>query len=246
MDSSNPIIFYDIASAPPVVCFAPNPFKTRYALNFKGIPYKTEWVELPNVTKVRKSLGAAANRTHRDGSPFYTLPIIKNPTTGEVVGDSFDIALYLDNLKPDGPSLFPPTTVSLQAAFNVQVDAIFTNYVRLFVHGLPFNPETAEESKATFVQRAGAKSWDELTVTGKEREENLQGLKAALEPIAKLYKLRDGLFLEGDTPIYADMILGSWLECYKVTLKEWDVVQTWHGGLWGKIHQGLQKYAEMR
>lgn len=220
----------------------------RYALNFKRAHYKTEWVDLPDVTEVRKKLGAPPIRTHPDGSDFYTLPVIKDQSTGETVGDSFDIALYLDKLDTGAPPLFPPSTVSLQAAFNVQVDTIFTQFGLLFCHGLPFNPETAEISKAEFVRRAGTKSWDDLTVRGKEREETLAAFKAALEPLTKLYKLRDGTFLEGDVPIYADFIVGSWVKCYKITLpsQEWEELRTWHDGLWGNIYQALEKYAEVK
>lgn len=214
-------------------------------MNFKRAHYKTEWVELPDVTQVRKKLGAPPNRTHSDGTPFYTLPIIKDQSTGEIIGDSFEIALYLDKLDTGAPSLFPPSTLSLQAAFNTQVDPIFSQFATLFMHGLPFNPETAELSRAEFVRRIG-KKWEDLNVEGKEREETLAALKAALEPLAKLYELRDGLFLEGDTPIYADLIVGAWLAYLKVTVKEWEDIRTWHDGLWGKIHQALEKYAEIR
>ncbi|THU85665.1 hypothetical protein K435DRAFT_763988 [Dendrothele bispora CBS 962.96] len=94
MDASNPIIFYDIASGPPVISFAPNPSKTRYALNFKEVHYRTEWVELPDVASVRKKLGSDAVRKHFDGSPFYTLPVIKDPSTGAVVGDTSHDRVY--------------------------------------------------------------------------------------------------------------------------------------------------------
>ncbi|KAA8647389.1 hypothetical protein EYZ11_001616 [Aspergillus tanneri] len=246
MDASKPIILYDIASGPPVTCFAPNPWKARYALNFKGVNYRTEWVDLPDIKTVREKLGIAPNRTHSDGSAFYTLPIIQDSSTGDIIGDTFEIALYLDRTYPNGPTLLPPMTVGLQAAFNIQVDAIFSQHVILCVHGMPLNPETAEISKATFAQRAGKESWEELTVRGEERVKTLESLKAALDGLAKCYRQKDGLFLEGDTVLYADLIVGSWLAFYKITLKEWEEVQTWHNGLWQKLHQALEKYAEVK
>jgi len=51
MAPESQIIFYDIASDKPLRTFAPNPWKTRLALNFKGIPYRTEWVRIPYSTK---------------------------------------------------------------------------------------------------------------------------------------------------------------------------------------------------
>ncbi|KAJ7268343.1 hypothetical protein C8J57DRAFT_1509533 [Mycena rebaudengoi] len=69
MDPLKRIIFYDITSGPPVTGYAPNPWKARGAL-------QTEWVELPQVASVRQKLECPAVRRHRDGSPFYTLPMI--------------------------------------------------------------------------------------------------------------------------------------------------------------------------
>lgn len=213
----------------------------RYALNFKGIYYQTEWVELTEVESVRKKLGAEPVRAHRDGSSFYTLPVIKDHSTGEIVGDSFQIALYLEKTYTNAPPLFPGSTFGLYAAFNAQVDATFNPFVILMAHGIPFNPETAETSKATFCWRAGRADWDELTVRGEERAQKLEGLKAALGELAKFYSYGDGPFMQGENASYADCIVGGWLAFMKVTLKEWEEVKTWHDGLWGKLHLALEE-----
>ncbi|KAI0127419.1 hypothetical protein BJ170DRAFT_701926 [Xylariales sp. AK1849] len=244
MTTAAPIVFYDIASGPPVRCFAPNPWKTRYALNFKRVAYRTERVELPEVTAVRRKLGAEPVRFFDDGTPFFTLPVIQDLSTGSVVGDSFDIALYLEKTYPDGPSLFPPKTVGLHAAFNAQVDAAFSQGFLLFGHGLPFNPETAEVSKAEFLRRSGATSWDALTVAGEERKQALETYRAGLGELAKAFKRTDGPFLEGESASYADLIVGGWLAFVKETVPEWDQVQAWHDGIWGKLHAALERYSE--
>lgn len=240
------ILFYDIASAPPVTCYAPNPWKIRYALNFKQAHYQTEWVELPDIPTVRKSLGLAANRVLPDGSPFYTLPIIKNLSTGELVGDSFEIAQYLDRLYPEGPRLLPPSTVGLISAFNSQVDAVFTQHCVLCVQGMPYNPATAEESKATFAKRAGKERYEDLMITGEARAGILESFQNALGELAKAYRRTEGPFLDGDTPTYADFIVGSWLNFYKKTIEEWEQLFGWHDGLWGELHRALEKYAEVK
>lgn len=105
------IVFYDIAMRPPVEenSCAVNPWKTRLALNFKGVPYTTSWVPLPDISKVRSKLKVPPCRKFADGSDFYTLPIIEDPTTGSLVGDSFDIAVYLQKTYPNSGAgdLFP-------------------------------------------------------------------------------------------------------------------------------------------
>lgn len=251
--SEAPITFYDIASGPPVRCYAPNPWKTRYSLNFKrlhnGLHYETSWTDLSKVTEVRKSLGAPAVRKHEiDGGDFYTLPVILDRSTGQTLGDSFDIALYLDQTYPSRagePDLFPPSTVGLHRNFNLYVDRLFTNFVVLGVPRIPFNPETAEISKAEFCRRAGRKSWDELDVDTDTRITLVRGFEAALGDLARLFVKRDeGPFLEGSVPMYADLIVGGWLAMMSVVLPEWEQLRGWHNGLFGQLHDALSKYAQ--
>lgn len=186
----------------------------RYALNFKRIhcnlEYETSWVELPQVAEVRKSLGVVPVRKHDiDESDFYTLPVIVDHSTGQIVGDSFDIAAYLDRTYPSRPALFHDRTVALHRAFNTLVDKTFTDHVVLAVHSLPFNPETAEISRAEFCRRAGKKSWDEFRLRGESRVTMLGSFETALGLLAKSYTRRDeGPFLEGPVPMYADLIVG--------------------------------------
>ncbi|KAF3762227.1 hypothetical protein M406DRAFT_92610 [Cryphonectria parasitica EP155] len=252
--STPSLTFYDIASGPPTRTYAPNPWKTRYALNFKhrhnGVEYKTEWVDLPEVTEVRKSLGAAPVRKHWiDDGDFYTLPVVVDHATDKTVGDSFDIAVYLDRQYPsrDGePVLFPPSTVALQRAFNTYIDKVFTDHVVLGSQSMPFNPETAAISKAEFCRRAGRTSWDELCVEGEARAAVLKSFETTMREVAKLYVRRDeGPFLEGAVPMYADFIVGGWLAMFKEVLPEWQELKGWHDGLWGAVHDALNEYAEI-
>jgi glutathione S-transferase len=248
-DASKQIVFYDIASAPPVTTYAPNPWKTRYALNFKGVNYRTEWIELPDVADVRKKLGSAPVRKHMDGSDFYTLPIIQDHTTGDIVGDTFDIALYLDEKYPDGPRLIPEGSAGVYAAFNIQMDAVFTNHVVLCIHGTPFNPATAEQTKATFAKRAGLPSWESMIPTEEAMAAVVVSFEAALGGLVKCFRHRDeGPFLEGAQPTYADMIIGGWLSMMKTCMRseEWQKLEKWHDSLWGNLYNALQKYAEVK
>ena len=51
------LVLYDVAFAAPYDknnC-APNPWKARYALNFKGAAYSTQWVQMPDIAKVSPS-----------------------------------------------------------------------------------------------------------------------------------------------------------------------------------------------
>ncbi|KAL3455041.1 hypothetical protein BJX64DRAFT_91276 [Aspergillus heterothallicus] len=108
---SPPLTFYDIEMRPPLAsnACAPNPWKARQALNFKSLPYKTVWIDLPDITKTRTALDIPAGRKFADGTDFCTLPILVDHKTGEKLGDSLDIAIYLDEKYPESGRgrLFP-------------------------------------------------------------------------------------------------------------------------------------------
>lgn len=108
MTDSQPLVFYDISSPLQPRSYAPNPSKSRLALSFKRVPFTTTWVEILDIPDVRKGLGCPAVRKLDDGSDFFTLPMLRDPASGVVIGDSFDIANYLEDRFPDsGGSLFP-------------------------------------------------------------------------------------------------------------------------------------------
>ncbi|KAM5350989.1 hypothetical protein ACJ41O_003712 [Fusarium nematophilum] len=273
--SSGSIILYDIGHRPPVeeTCSSPNPWKSRFALNFKGVPHSMSWVGLPDISKVRRGLGLPPCRKLADGTDFYTLPILQDTATGATLGDSFDIAVYLQRTYPDSGAgdLFPvqkldftyvppfafPAPLSEPddggyteyARFNTNIDAAFSTHVPLMVDGMPLDPATAEESKAEFVRRAGLKSWDDFSLTAEAREKIMESFQSMLGDLAKLFlENADGPFLLGQRASYADLIVGAWLRMAKVTLPkaEWDAVRGWHGGVFGRLHDALDVYDEVK
>lgn len=265
------LVFYDIAMRPPVEKnnSAVNPWKTRLALNFKSLPYSTNWVQLPDVSSVRTSLNIPACRKFADGTEFHTLPILVDPTTSRKLGDSFDIAVYLQKQYPAENDLFPPQTLDYvfspdsailiplsecdegkypeYARFNMNVDAAFTTHVALMVQRLQFDPATAEETKAEFVRRAGVSCWEDFAITGEQREKLIGSFRDMLGGLAKLFS-GNGPFLLGDRANYADLIVGAWLRMASKTLpvEEWELVRGWHGGVFGRLHDALEIYAAVQ
>jgi glutathione S-transferase len=57
-----------------------------------------------------------------------------------------------------------------------------------------------------------------------------------------------GPWLDGEEPVYADLVVGAWLamaaECMPV--HDWERVRGWHGGLWGRVHDALEPLRKMR
>lgn len=268
MASESPIIFYDIASTLPRRTFAPNPWKTRFALNIKQLSYRTEWVQMPHITDVRLKLGVPANRTLPDGSEYHTLPVLQDQTHNTIIGDSFEIALYLDKTYPDNPRLFKEGTIGLTAAFNAQIDTLFTTYVGL-ADRMILDPLTLNESMAIFAKRAGVASLGQLKMTDEQRETKMTAFEAALGELAKAYRHTGGTtdhlwrsggtdegqaqrgrksvgpWLDGERPVYADCIVGSWLKMFEACMeeKEWERVKGWQGGLWGRVVDALEEWS---
>lgn len=180
------ITSYDISSNEPMRTFAPNPWKTRFALNHKGVPYQTEWVQMPKITEVREKLGVPANRTLPDGTPYHTLPVIHDHSTGALVGDSFEIALYLDSAYPDAPSLFRKDTIGLTAAFNANIDTIFTKYTALCT-AMPMDPRCADEAMQMFAKRGEMMAEKGKGFEQIERETQMADFEARLGELRKAY-----------------------------------------------------------
>ncbi|VUC26522.1 unnamed protein product [Clonostachys rosea] len=265
--------FYDIAMRAPSAehCCSVNPWKSRLALNFKNIPHTTKWVPLPEITKFRQELGVPACRKHANGSDFFTLPVLVDHSTGAKVGDSFDIALYLQRTYPDSgdgdlfpaqkldfyfdpvlPAWAPPLSERSDseqeeyAKFNTCVDAAFSAHVGLMGYTMPVD---SEATRAEFIRRAGMKSWDDFEVKGEVREQMMEALKAMLGDLAKEFtKDTSGPFILGTRASYADIIVGGWLYMSSRTLpdSEWQQMRSWHGGVFGDLFDGLKKYAEVK
>ncbi|RKU48495.1 hypothetical protein DL546_005516 [Coniochaeta pulveracea] len=265
------LVLYDIAFAPPYEqnTTAPNPWKARYALNFKGVPYTTQWVQMTDIAKVRKGLGVPAGRKFADGTDFYTLPVLVDTNTGLKLGDSFDIAAYLQKTFPDSGAgdLFPPQKLDYvcpgtslvplselkvdahadYALFNSNVDMAFSLHAQLTAHGMKWDPKYEEEIRAEFVRRAapyGIKSWEDMGLKGEARDKMRNSLRDALGGLAALLQ-RDGTgpFMLGRQPSYADIIVGGWLRMLSKTLEtvEWEEVQAWYDGVFGRLHAALQE-----
>lgn len=261
--------FYDIAMHVPA---AVNPWKSRLTLNFKGVTYSTKWVKIPDIPQVRQGLDVPACRKRADGEDYYTLPILVDPKTGSKIGDSFDIAIYLQETYPSSgagdlfpaqvldftydrelPPWAPPLSVRNDEAqyaeyskFNSHVDAAFSIHAGLMGSGMTLD---SEESKSAFLGKIGLKSWDELEIKGEAREQMMESLREVMGDIAKLYsKDTSGPFILGQKATYADLIVGGWLHMMHATLpdSEWQAAKGWHNGVFGELFDSLEKYAEIK
>lgn len=199
--------------------------------------------------------------------------VLQDPSSGKVIGDSFDIANYLEETFPEsGGCLFPKDTTRTgldyespfkdtifhappltpnqwgknddYAHFNLHVDTTFSAFVVLVAHYMPFNPDTADRVRELFAQRAHLKSWDDVRVEGEARQQLFANFKSGIASLAELFTVHpDGPYLEGSKANYADLIVGGWLNMMSVCMprEEWEDFNTWHGGVFGRLHDALQQ-----
>ena len=153
-------------------------------MNFKGIPYRTEWVEYPDIATLSKKLGINPTGQHKDGNPLYTLPAIHDPSTGIYIPDSLPIAEYLENTYPNTPSIFPNGSVALQKAFETTFSHNL-NVVRAFMIPatcLKLNPRSQEYFRRTREILFG-KKLEDVVLTGEARTEEWGKFKNGLDAI---------------------------------------------------------------
>jgi len=244
------IIFYDIpGKAEETLAWSPNTWNTRFALNFKGLKYKTEWVEYPDIDALCKKIGAKHTSFKADGAtPHYTLPVIYDPSTKAVVSDSTAIADYLDKTYPDQPLLYPPGTRALHAAFENLFSSVVgvPLYPLLVFHtSLNLNKPSYDYFRKTREEAFG-KKLEHIAPEG-ESEEMWKKFEDGLALVAGwLKEAGDKPFIGGDQPSYADLQVGGRLIWAKLVWGEnssgWNRIKALDGGMWGRYLQQLDKY----
>ncbi|KAJ2912607.1 hypothetical protein MD484_g7809, partial [Candolleomyces efflorescens] len=255
------ITFFDIPSTLPINAWSLNTWRTRFALNYKGLPYKTEWVEYPDIAGVLKGHGIGPTAHYPDGAPYYSLPAILDidDATGKTkvaMANSLDIAKYLDDAYPDTPKLFPGGDV------DGRLEKFVKEAPRLWmpVYFIAFKatyPKLNPASQPHFTI-ARAKDLQDI-FPGKER---LEDMPLSPEDRAKSWKEVQGLFdlLEekvkgtdeqgqwylGNEISFPDLVIGGFVIWLKTIFgddsQEWKDIQRWNGGRWERFLEGLKDY----
>ncbi|KAF8192117.1 hypothetical protein BJ912DRAFT_276935 [Pholiota molesta] len=240
------IILYDLVSLCPDVAWSSNTWKARLCLNFKGVPYKTEWVEWPDIKSVYEKHGIKAASRNPDGSPQYTLPVIHDPSTGVSISDSFMIAEYLDKTCPT-PQIFPHHTQGLQAPFE-------SAYIERSRPIVPFvipviSAKLTPISQAVYIpeqEKIFGKTIAELLPKGEAAVEGWNKYKDGLAEVARWYAETDGPFLLGDTISWADFVVASLImmcrSLWGEKSQQWQDITTWHDGRFGNFIKEVDRY----
>ncbi|KAJ3833146.1 hypothetical protein F5878DRAFT_421783 [Lentinula raphanica] len=252
--SKKGIIFYDIPFAKGNICWSSNTWKARYCLNYKRLTYRTEWVEYPDIKPLCIKIGAAPTSFDDKGDAEYTLPVIYDENTGQVVSESFNIAVYLDTTYPDTPRVFPPGTKALQAAFvhyaGLQIGRVIGDFLRPVVYEkLP--PGKSQEYFRRTREEFYKVKIEDLAPRGEARVREWKKFENALVLFSKHFgRTTDeagGEFICGKEPSFADFVMAGLLQWCKEGFgsdsTEWKDIVTWQDGRWGKYIDSLENYS---
>jgi glutathione S-transferase len=210
----------------------------RLALNIKGIPYKTVWIEFFEIEAESKKVGAAPTG-ERGGKPLYTIPFLYDPATRTAVSDSQEIVAYLERQYPTRPTLFPPGTRALQAAFVGGDQSIIRRIAdssRPLI--MPTILKSATEPGQAYARKAyGAFLEQMMALTEEFLQEKADDILKALGEVDG-WMGAGAVFLTGETPSNADVWLAATLVSIRNALGEehefWKRIAAANGGRWAR------------
>ncbi|KAF7969810.1 hypothetical protein HWV62_25928 [Athelia sp. TMB] len=247
------ITLYDIPSKLPNKAWSPNTWKARLALNIKGLPYRTIWVEYPDIASVCSQLGAKPSGPPTpSGELLYGLPVIHDPKHNAVISNSIDIARYLDDKYPETAPLLPKGTDALFEAFQeAYVRLALTHLYPLITLVTCNNLNSASEQYfRTGKQPQSGETFEEVAPKGAAREELWKKKREGHEIIAGWFeKNGGGNFVMGKQISYADIILAAWLIWPRLEFgedsEEWKAVLAWQGGWWARYLAQFDQYLQV-
>jgi glutathione S-transferase len=239
-------------------------------LNYKRIPYTTEWVELHKI----KEHGQAHGRgpTHQ-GLSIWTLPAIEDGTTQVV--DSLAIAAHLEAKYPERPLITDVLLAEQKPHKDVIVQNVFEHiYPMVVVHAIDNFEGDAQvyyvESRPIlfgeysllhtgFLASGLSGCWAEGEQLKDMYDLNNEalctrrwkaletGMDALAAHIAATEHSGASLFSTAQEPVYVDFLLVCyllWMEA--VGPKDgWARMKTWNGGLWEQAYENCRPYMQV-
>lgn len=217
---------------------------------YKNLPFTTEWIEFADIPSKLKEVGAEPTGERVDGSPLYTVPTIKDSSTGEIVSDSLQIAEYLNKTYPEAPPLIPHGARGPIHVFN---DDFVTSAIMPMITWLAYDTSKLfdERSAESFRLRREEDfkvKFEQLAPGGaEEKQKMLAAAKAGWSAVAGMYEgMGDTEYYLGDQASYADIVVVAYLLYIRTVFgsesDEWKEMMAWDGGRWAKLLKFATKY----
>nr|WP_325261178.1 glutathione S-transferase family protein [uncultured Rhizobium sp.] len=193
-------ILYSLCGADAHRPFSPHAWKVVMALKHKGLDYTeqpTPFTQIPNL----------------ENGFSKTVPILRDGN--ELIRDSFDIAVYLDERYPDRPTLFGGEGGKALSRF-------VEGFSQTVVHGAiariaikSVHDTLGPADQAYFRSSREAIFGRSLEEVAADRQREIDTFAEKLKPVTHTLKFQ--LFLGGEAPLFADYILFGALQWLRVT-----------------------------
>ncbi|KAH6918270.1 hypothetical protein BKA70DRAFT_12145 [Coprinopsis sp. MPI-PUGE-AT-0042] len=254
------ITLFDIPSVPPNRPWSPNTWRTRFCLNYKGLPYKTEWVEYPDIATVYAKYNMPAPSTNDDGSPYYSLPAIIDDRSGQpsMITGSRNIAQHLDETYPDTPLIFPePGEEGMnRQAFWAKEDRVVPLYPLIWKQVMKKLLSPRSQAHFTVARGKDLREWyggqvetlEDVQISDEEKAEKWKKFKSNFELFGEeTFGGKEGFrWYLGDKISWIDFVVAGiliWIrESWGDDSEEWKDVITWNDGKWLHLLEGLKEY----
>lgn len=206
--------------------YSPHVWKIIMALKHKGLDFELRPVSFAEIGQIE------------DGS-FKSVPVLNDH--GHIEGDSFEIAVHLEQAYPDGPSLFGgpgglATARFIESFSQLVIHPPVSTVAVMDMHAM-MSPEDQAYFRAAREKRFG-KTLEEFYAN---RDVELEGLPGKLAPLRSVLATQP--WMGGQSPLFADYILFGALQWGRVStptrlLAADDPVNAWfercldlHGGI---------------
>ncbi|KAF4576801.1 GST N-terminal domain-containing protein [Pleurotus pulmonarius] len=208
-EPENEIVLYDLACTKNT-CFSPVVWGIRLMLNYKQIPYKTIFLEFPDIEPTLKNLGLAS---HDSTSKLkYTVPTIHHVRTNTYIMDSSRIAQFLEATYPD-----PPVALSSELGREIQAKARAAISPAFRTSLMPREINILSPRSQEYFRRT-REAWlghplEDLLLPGKE-EQAWEAVADAMRAVGELMLTHkaEGPFVLGASPSYTDFFITGSLQ----------------------------------
>ncbi|KAJ5911659.1 uncharacterized protein N7473_000962 [Penicillium subrubescens] len=196
------IVLYDLACTKNV-CFSPVVWRIRLLLNYKQIPYKTIFLEFPDIEPTLKALGI-------ESQSKYTVPAIHHVPSNTYMMDSTPIAQFIESTYLDRPV---PLTSELGREIETKARAVVGPTFRNSV--MPREANILSPLSQEYFRRACEATLGHPLEDLLEREENSwNSLADGIRAVGELMQTNkaDGPFVLGAQPSYTDFFIAGSLQ----------------------------------
>ncbi|KAH0437116.1 hypothetical protein CcaCcLH18_03984 [Colletotrichum camelliae] len=204
------VILYDLACTKNT-CFSPAVWRIRLVLNYKRIPYRTVFLEFPDIEPALSALNIPPYPQHSPSKHKYTVPAIHHAPSDTHVMDSLPIARFLEETYPS-PAL--PQSTPRDAEIIAKLRDVAGPIA--FASVMPREPAILSPRAAEYFRRSR-----EAGLGGKTLEDVLAGEEAVWEKAQEGLREFDGLvkevrggkaFVGGDEPSLTDFFIAGGLQ----------------------------------